>query len=84
MPARDLKLQEALFEYSQDNRVLLLAHSDEPLPAEGLPARLHPIALILLQDNIRKEMCIRDCSCSFFITKGRNSSSAISLGRPHW
>ena len=54
MPARDLKLQEALFEYSQDNRVLLLAHSDEPLPAEGLPARLHPIALILLQDNIRK------------------------------
>ena len=54
MPARDLKLQEALFEYSQDNRVLLLTHSDEPLPAEGLPARLHPIALILLQDNIRK------------------------------
>ena len=54
MPARDLKLQEALYEYSQDNRVLLLAHSDEALPSEGLPGRLQPIALILLQDNIRK------------------------------
>ena len=54
MPARDPHLQEALYEYSRDNRVLLLAHSDAPLGAEGLPAGLHPVALILLQDNIRK------------------------------
>ena len=54
LPNRDRRLQEALFEYSQENRVLLLAHSDEPLPAEGLPGRLRPVALILLQDNIRK------------------------------
>lgn len=54
MPARDPYLQEALYEYSRDNRVLLLAHSDMPLGAEGLPSGLHPVALILLQDNIRK------------------------------
>lgn len=54
MPHRDLRLQEALFEYSQDYRVLLLAHSEEALPAEGLPIRLRPVALLLLQDNIRK------------------------------
>ena len=54
MPSRDRRLQEALFEYSQNNRVLLLAHSDEDLPAEGLPAGLRPVALLLLQDNIRK------------------------------
>lgn len=54
MPNREKWLQEALFEYSQDNRVLLLAHSDAPLGAEGLPPRLRPVALILLQDNIRK------------------------------
>ncbi len=54
MPAQSAKLREALYEYSQNNRVLLLAHSDEALPAEGLPGRLHPVALLLLQDNIRK------------------------------
>ena len=35
MPARDPYLQEALYEYSRDNRVLLLAHSDMPLGAEA-------------------------------------------------
>ncbi len=55
LPVRSGSLQEALFDYSQEYRVLLLAHSDETLPPEGLPANLHPIALILLQDNIRKE-----------------------------
>ena len=55
MPARSPHLQEALFEYSQDYRVLLLAHSDAPLPAEGLPEGLVPVALILLQDTIRRE-----------------------------
>ena len=55
MPSRSAHLQEALFEYSQDNRVLLFAHSDEPLGEGGsLPPRLQPIALILLRDNIRK------------------------------
>lgn len=54
MPSRPSRLQEALFEYSQDHRVLLLAHSDMPLPEEGLPEGLRPVALILLQDNIRK------------------------------
>jgi cation-transporting ATPase E len=55
MPARDVHLQEALFEYSRDYRVLLLARTNEPLPESGLPSGLCPIALLLLQDNIRKE-----------------------------
>lgn len=55
MPHRDVHLQEAIFDYSGDYRVLLLAHTDEPIPDEGLPEGLRPIALLLLQDNIRKE-----------------------------
>jgi cation-transporting ATPase E len=54
MPTRSRQLQEALYEYSQENRVLLLAHADEPLPEKGLPMGLQPVALLLLQDNIRK------------------------------
>lgn len=55
LPVRSAKLQEALFEYSQEHRVLLLAHSDAPLPESGLPAGLRPVALLLLQDNIRAD-----------------------------
>ena len=40
-----------------------------------------PLSIIFLADLM---LLARPSDTSFFMTKGRNSSMAISLGTPHW
>ena len=42
-------------EASSGRRVLLLAHSDEPLGSGELPAQRQPVAMILLDDTVRPD-----------------------------
>ena len=54
-PEEYAELSGECSEYSgKGQRVLLLAHSEEPLPGKALPGGLSPKALVILSDEIRE------------------------------
>ncbi len=48
-------IQSQLEEYARENRVLILAHSQNPFEGRELPAQLQVMAFLLIQDVIRPE-----------------------------
>ena len=48
------KLSEQVNKLSNENRVIMLAHSDSSITRKNLPKDIKPIAIIVLQDKIRK------------------------------
>lgn len=53
LPQLSSTIRQQIKKYSQNHRVLLLAHSPSPLQNNCVPAETKPVALILLKDKIR-------------------------------